>query len=71
MKPSRFNQIREKLGLTWDEWGRALGYGGSSPKGNIHRFMKGERLIPRYLARLARMYERYGIPRDIDKDDGV
>ena len=71
MKPSRFDEIRQKLGLTWEQYGKALGYGGDSPRGNVFRFARGDRLIPKYIARLARMYEKYGIPKDIDKDDGV
>lgn len=71
MKPSRLNEIRLKLGLTWDQFGKALGYGGKSPAPNVQRFAKGERLLPPYLARLALMYERFGIPEDINREDGV
>jgi hypothetical protein len=71
VKPSRFDEIRTKLGLTWEEFGQALGYGGNNPAANVHRFMRGERVIPRYLVRLALMYEKHGIPRNIDREDNV
>jgi transcriptional regulator with XRE-family HTH domain len=71
VKPSRLDEIRRKLGLTWEQFGAALGYGGNNPGTNASRFMKGERVIPRYLGRLALMYERFGIPKDINREDGV
>jgi transcriptional regulator with XRE-family HTH domain len=56
--------IREAFGLSAAAMGRALGYSG--PKANIavhiRRFERGDRHIPFWIARLALMYSRHGIP---------
>jgi hypothetical protein len=56
--------IRETFGLSASAMGRALGYSG--PKAQIavqvRRFERDDRRIPFWIARLALMYSRHGIP---------
>lgn len=56
--------IRERLGLSTHEWGKALGYGGTgrSLDMQIRRFELGHRKIPRQTYRLMLMFEAYGVP---------
>ena len=65
MTPHRFNEIRTHLGLTWAEYGRVLGYGGENPRQAIHALYRGDRAIPPYIARLAMMLGRFGVPDDL------
>jgi transcriptional regulator with XRE-family HTH domain len=62
---AEFRSIREKLNLTTEAWGRALGYRGtySSVARQIRQYESGQRPIPPWIARLAAMYERHGVPR--------
>lgn len=69
MTPHRFNEIRTHLGLTWDQYGRALGYGGENPRQAIHALYRGERAIPPYIARLAIMFDLYGVPPELEKGE--
>ena len=58
--------IRQLLGLSLVGRGRALGYQGSAKTLNaqIHRYEAGERPVPPWIARLAAMYARHGVPRE-------
>lgn len=61
--------IRDRLGLSATELGRAFGYAGSdvSVKMAIHRFEstgKTAREIPPWLARLLVMFDRHGVPEE-------
>ena len=60
----RMYRIRERLGLSPSEWGKALGYSGSEHGLNIQirRFELGHRPIPIRTWRLALMFDAYGIP---------
>jgi transcriptional regulator with XRE-family HTH domain len=54
--------IRQKLGLTPDEFGRALGYRGPSARVTVHQLETGK-TITRQVERLAEMFARHGVPR--------
>jgi transcriptional regulator with XRE-family HTH domain len=58
--------IRKRLGLSLEGLGRAFGYEGArqSVKSTVHRYETGERPLPAWIARLAIMYDRNGIPDD-------
>ena len=60
--------IRHGLGLSTTEFGRALGYAGelNTISVQIRRYESGAREIPPWIARLATMYARFGIPDDFD-----
>lgn len=64
MTGPEFLAIRQQLGLTLMEWGRALGYQGdrNTVQVAMMRYQKGEREIPPWIARLAWMYGRHGVP---------
>lgn len=68
MTAAEMKAIRHKLGLSTTQLGRAFGYSGADDTASmsIRRYEstaeKTSRTIPNYLARLLRMYERYGIP---------
>ena len=59
-----FRSIREKLRLTTEAWGRALGYRGNyaSVARQIRQYESGQRPTPPWIARLAAMYGRHGVP---------
>lgn len=56
--------VREHLGLTTLELGKALGYTGKARSLDMHirRFELGHRRIPPQTWRLLLMYDAYGIP---------
>jgi transcriptional regulator with XRE-family HTH domain len=56
--------IRKHLGLPLVAMGRALGYQGGDKTLNaqLHKYESGERTIPPWIARLAEMYARHGVP---------
>ena len=58
--------IRLGLGLSLSKWGRALGYSGDRQvlASAMHRYEAGEREVPEWIARLAVMYQRHGVPDD-------
>lgn len=60
-----FAAIRKRLGLSVIEMGRALGYQGTdnTVSVTIRRYEKGAP-IPPWIARLAIMFDRYGVPED-------
>ena len=57
-------RIRRALGLSTTELGRAFGYEGqdNTVSVTIRRYEAGLRPIPPWIARLASMYDRYGVP---------
>ena len=68
MKGAQLKAIRKALNLSASAWGRALGYSGSKSQiaVQVRRFERDDRRIPFWIARLALMYARHGIPGDGD-----
>jgi transcriptional regulator with XRE-family HTH domain len=64
MNGAELKAIRHQLGLTTLELGRAFGYRGSDNtiSVQIRTYESGGRLIPPWIARLAAMFQRYGVP---------
>jgi hypothetical protein len=64
MTGKQFKKIRLGLGLDQLSWGRALGYTGEiATVGRMMRFFEsGSRTIPVRTARLAEMFQLYGVP---------
>lgn len=64
MTGDELRAIRRALGLSLKDFGRALGYTGSpnTISVQVRRYEAGARDIPPWIARLATMYERHGIP---------
>ena len=62
MTPADFKACRNACGLTQSEWGRALGYDGDNCDVTVRRYENGTRPLPEWIARLADMYRRHGIP---------
>ena len=62
--PDDRRAIRKKLGLSLLEMGKAIGYQGSDQtvKNVWHRYETGERECPPWIARLAYMLGRHGVP---------
>lgn len=59
--------IRKELGLTALQLGRAFGYEGSdnTVKVTMHRYeAPNGRRIPPWIARLAQMYGKHGVPKE-------
>jgi transcriptional regulator with XRE-family HTH domain len=58
--------IRTRLGLSVYDFGRALGYQGNDNTVGvqIRRYETGARDVPPWIARLAEMYGRYGVPKE-------
>jgi transcriptional regulator with XRE-family HTH domain len=70
MTGPEFAAIRKSLGLSVIEFGRAIGYQGTNETVSVtvRRYeAPNGRKIPPWIARLARMYQRYGIPREFMK----
>ena len=65
MTGPQLSLIRNKLGLTRLEWGRALGYTGEDEgvQASIRRTETMDR-VPSQVARLAEMYQRHGVPKE-------
>lgn len=65
MTGEEFRSIRKKLGLTLNQWGHALGYQGNrnTVQVAVRRYEDGTRDIPPWIARLATMLGRHGVPR--------
>lgn len=63
--------IRRRLKLSIVNFGLALGYSGAEENINrtIRRYEIGDKPIPPWIARLAIMFDRYGVPRDF-RDEG-
>jgi len=59
--------IRKRLGLGTVAMGRALGYGGNDNTISvaIRKYESAGREIPPWIARLAHMYGRFGVPDDL------
>jgi transcriptional regulator with XRE-family HTH domain len=64
MNPIR--AAREQVGLSQADFGQALGYGGTkqSRRGILSAFENGHKPAPIFVARLAEMFRRYGVPKD-------
>ncbi len=56
--------IRKKLGLSTAQFGQALGYTGTDAvvSGTLRKLESGHRPISPPIARLATMFDRYGVP---------
>lgn len=67
MTGPQFAAIRKRLGFTAEAFGRALGFGGNrnSLQGRISDMEASRRTITPTLARLAVMFDRFGIPDDL------
>lgn len=67
MKGQELQALRKRLGLSTADMARALGYEGqdSSLGAMMRRFESGGRPMPPTVARLATMFERYGLPDDL------
>jgi DNA-binding transcriptional regulator YiaG len=65
MTGAEMRQIRRKLGLNIKQWALALGYRGkrNTLQKQVSRWEFGDRPIPVWIERLARMYEKHGVPR--------
>lgn len=66
MTPAEFKSIRKDLGFSTAQWGRALGYQGTdnTVSVQVRRYESGRREIPPWIARLAEMLGRHGVPDD-------
>lgn len=64
MSGSELKTIRNRLGLSAIQLGRAFGYvgGDNTVSVTIRRYESGERPLPPWLARLAVMFDRHGVP---------
>jgi transcriptional regulator with XRE-family HTH domain len=64
MTANELYDIRQRLGLSLYDFGRALGYEGNrnTVQVAISRYERGDRDIPPWIARLALMFDRHGIP---------
>ena len=62
MTPAQMKAIRQALGLSTAQWGRALGYRGANVQVQVRQLENGVKPIPRFVARLALMFERHGVP---------
>jgi len=70
---TEFKSIRKGLGLTVLQWARALGYAGSvkTVREQIAKYDRNVRPIPPWIARLAMMYQRFGVPDDFTDNRGA
>jgi transcriptional regulator with XRE-family HTH domain len=64
MTGRQFASVRRRLGLSLYDFGRALGYEGNrnTIQVAISRYERGERDVPPWIARLAQMFDRHGVP---------
>lgn len=60
MTGAELRAIRERLGLSLDAWGRALGYSGAHVRQTMHAMESGARAVPVRTAMLARMIGERG-----------
>lgn len=68
MTGEQLASIRHRLDLSLVEFGRALGYEGNrnTVQVAVSRYEAGGRDIPPWIARLAVMYDRFGVPADFN-----
>lgn len=64
MTPLQFKFLRKRAGLSVAEWGRVLGYDGANVGVQIRQMETGAKPIRPWIARLAVMFDRCGIPDD-------
>lgn len=71
MTGRQFAAIRQRLGLSLYDFGRALGYDGNrnTIQVAVKRYEAGGRDIPPWIGRLATMFDRHGVPADFVKTD--
>ena len=72
MTPAKFRSVREAFGLSLADWARALGYQSKSRQNltkQICDMESGRKPIPRSIARIVELFERFGIPEDFLKKD--
>ena len=71
MTGDELHDIRRRLKLSIVMFGRALGYGGDDKNINrtVRRYESNEKEIPPWIARLAIMFDRYGVPTDFLADE--
>jgi len=64
MSKAEFRRIRQKLGLSLDEFAIELGYEGSRRTNNntIRSYEDGRKPIPLRIAKLAYMFDIHGLP---------
>ena len=64
MNGKKLRSVRQGLGLSVKEFGRALGYVGNDNtlSVQVRRYELDARPIPPWIARLAEMYRRHGVP---------
>lgn len=64
MTGDELRTIRKRLGMSRVAFGRALGYRGNANTVNvaIAVYERGDRPLPPWIARLAVMYDRHGVP---------
>jgi transcriptional regulator with XRE-family HTH domain len=64
MTGAELKAIRRRLGLSTTQLGRAFGYTGSDATASvtIRKYESGGRPIPPWLGRLAKMFDRHGVP---------
>jgi len=69
MTGDEFRKCRHAANATQAKFGAALGYTGRNIGRQVRHYESGNREIPEWIARLADMYRRHGIPRDIGQID--
>lgn len=71
MTGSELQAIRRRLKLSFVRFGLALGYSGADKniQTTIRRYESDDKPIPPWIARLALMFDRYGIPQDFLEED--
>lgn len=74
MTGSELQAIRRRLKLSFVRFGLALGYSGADKniQTTVRRYEADDKPIPPWIARLALMFERYGVPQDfLDEDENL
>ncbi|WP_072375399.1 helix-turn-helix transcriptional regulator [Hyphomicrobium sp. NDB2Meth4] len=71
MTGSELQAIRRRLKLSLVRFGLALGYSGADKnvQTTMRRYEADEKPIPPWIARLAIMFDRYGVPDDFRDED--
>jgi hypothetical protein len=62
MTAEDFKRARGICGRSTSQWGRALGYTGANVGLQVRQMERGDKGIPRAVARLAAMFVRHGVP---------
>lgn len=64
MTGPQFAEVRKRLGLTLEAFGRALGFSGSGLAGRISDMEAGRRTITPTVGRLAEQFGLHGVPEE-------